>query len=448
MHHVAPLRSSLIVDERRRHPRHKPTSIIYVALGPGNGGIVVNLSVGGVSLHAAAKLNAERELALNFQLQNAAKTIETVGCIAWLDSTQKEAGISFKDLPGNIEQQIADWIASQEQPAWNAPPEPKPHTIPAAGSEAHRPPIQVSMPAIFPSEKPAGARPGLAPGLLEELLSESGRQNDFGGEADVVPPPVSVVPAPPFRTPPEERFEPSTIAPLEFPAKPYGLPLKALTPTTPVGGPPEVLPRDVLLPDPVLPAHAVVAVAPDRLAPATPDPSVLELRRRRRFAIGLAGGMIGILGLIVTVTSINKPPAGDDSGAPVQPISPRAAALPEKTPQTRQTVQTGRAVRDARPRTGSTGADSDGPVPVVRVAVAPVHQDGGIIESLKALLGLDVANTIDPETAALPVWTVRHSGFYYCARSPDFRTLEPGAIMTQGQALQSGYQPKLGDYCK
>ncbi|HEY6905270.1 MAG TPA: hypothetical protein VI216_13250 [Candidatus Acidoferrales bacterium] len=87
-------------------------------------------------------------------------------------------------------------------------------------------------------------------------------------------------------------------------------------------------------------------------------------------------------------------------------------------------------------------------MPVVRVAVAPVHQDGGIIESLKALLGLDVANTIDPETAALPVWTVRHSGFYYCARSPDFRTLEPGAIMTQGQALQSGYQPKLGDYCK
>ena len=68
--------------------------------------------------------------------------------------------------------------------------------------------------------------------------------------------------------------------------------------------------------------------------------------------------------------------------------------------------------------------------------------------SLRALLGLDVDNAIDPATAALPVWTVQHSGFYYCAHSPDFRTQEPGAIMTQGQALQSGYQPKLGSYCK
>lgn len=84
----------------------------------------------------------------------------------------------------------------------------------------------------------------------------------------------------------------------------------------------------------------------------------------------------------------------------------------------------------------------------MRVAVAPVHQDSGFMESLRALLGLDTAKTIDPATAALPVWTVQHSGFYYCARSPEFRTLEPGAIMTQGQALQSGYQPKIGDYCK
>jgi hypothetical protein len=204
-----------------------------------------------------------------------------------------------------------------------------------------------------------------------------------------------------------------------------------------------------MLPDPIFPAQAVVAITPDRLAPAIIDSSALELRRRRKFAIGLAGGMIGILGLIVTVTSIDRTPVANDSGAQaVQPVSPPAAALSRKAPQTKRMTQTGRAVGDARSRTGSTGADSSAPVPVVRVAVAPVQQDGSFMESLKALLGLDVAKTIDPATAALPVWTVQHSGFYYCARSPDFRTLEPGAIMTQGQALQSGYQPKLGDYCK
>lgn len=445
MPHVAPLRNSLIVDERRRHPRHKPTSIIYVALGPGNGGILVNLSVGGVSLQAAAKLSSDTDLALNFRLQGGEKAIETVGCIAWLDPSQKGAGISFKDLPGNTEQRIAEWIASQEQPTWNAQSEPKPHTTPTAGSETHRPPIQASAPAIFPSEKPASARPGFVPGILDEPLSEAGQQNAFGSTV-AVPLPVSVLPAPPFRTPPEEQFEPTTDAPLEFPAK-HGLPLKPLTPTTSVR-PPEVLPRDIVLPDPVFPRQAVVAVVPDRPAPATLDSSALELRRRRKFAIGLAGGMIGILGLIVTVTSVNRPPVVDDSGVQtVQPVAPPEAGLPEKAPQTRGKVQTGRAVGSTRSRTPSSGADA-APVPVMRVAVAPVHQDSGFMESLRALLGLDTAKTIDPATAALPVWTVQHSGFYYCARSPEFRTLEPGAIMTQGQALQSGYQPKIGDYCK
>ena len=252
MHHVAPLRNSPIVDERRRHPRRNPTSIIYVALGPGNRGVLVNISVGGVSLQAAAKLNSDADLALNFLLQSGEKAIETVGCIAWLDPSQKGAGISFKDLPGNTERRIAEWIASQEQPTWNAPSEPKPHPMPAARSEPLRPPIQASIPAIFPSEKPASARPGFVPGLLDEPLSEPGQQNDLGSAADAVPPPVSVLPAPPFRTPPEERLESLTNAPLQFPAKPYGLPLEP--PTVSVDPPPpEVLPRDVLLPlpDPV-----------------------------------------------------------------------------------------------------------------------------------------------------------------------------------------------------
>lgn len=446
MHHVAPLRNSLTVDERRRHPRHKPASIIYVALGPGNGGILVNLSVGGASLQAAAKLNAETELALNFRLKGAEKTIETVGRVAWLDPSQKGAGISFKDLPGNTEQQIAAWIASQEQSTGNAQSETKPHPMPTARGEPLRPPTQVPIPAVFPSEKPASARPGFVPGILDEPLSETGQQKAFGSAA-AVPPPMSVLPALPFRTPAEEQFESSTRTALRFPARPSGLLLEPPTPTVSVG-PSEVLPRDVLFPDRGFPAHAVVNVT-DRLAPETLNSSALALHRRRKFAIGLAAGMMGILAVMVTVSSMNRPPVVDDSGAQtVQPIQPAAAVLPERAPQTKQTVKPGRSVRDARSRTGSTNADSAAPEPVMRVAVAPVHQESEFMESLRALLGLDVANTIDPATAALPVWTVQHSGFYYCARSPDFRTLEPGAIMTQGQALQSGYQPKLGDYCK
>ncbi len=446
MHHVAPLRSSPTLDDRRRHRRHKPTSIIYVALGPGNGGILVNLSAGGMSLQAAAKLNAETELELNFQLQmqGAEQAIETVGCVAWLDPTRKEAGISFKDLPGNTEEQIAKWIADQEQLTWDTQTDSKPHPMPAARGEPFRLPIQASIPVIFPSEKPESAQPSFAPVILPESVSESPEQDEFESALDSMPQPAPVSPTLRFRTRPEERFESPADTPFELSAKHYELHIEPQS--LPVAGR-EILPRDCLLPGSISPRRAVVAA--DRLAPTMPDSSAAELRWRRKVGIAVAAGMMGILVLIVVATSVSKSPALDGSGAQtVQRIPPPAAALSEKAPQVRPRVQHKRRVGTAPPPTASTAVDDATPIPVVRVAVVPVQQDGAFMGSLRALLGMDVPNTIDPAAAALPVWTIRRSGFYYCAHSPDFRTLEPGAIMTQGQALQSGYQPKLGSYCE
>ncbi len=436
-----------MVDERRRHLRHKPTSIIYVALGPGNGGIVVNLSAGGVSLQAAAKLNAETELALNFRLQGIEQAIETLGYVTWLDPTHKEVGVSFKDLPGNTEQQITEWIASQEPPTWNVQTERGPHPIPAAKGERQRLPIQASIPVIFPSEKPESAQPSFVPGILRESLSEPPQHHDFGSTPDGVPPPEPGHPTLRFPNRPDEGFEEpaDTPRPFELSANHYELRLGPQS--LPVGGR-EMLPRDCLLPDAISPRPEIVAV--DRQAQAMPDSSASDLRRRRKLAVAVAAGTMGILVLIVMATSLSRPPAGDSSDVQtIEPIPAPAAVLPERAPQTRPTtVQTKRTVRSAPSQTASTAVDAATPVPVVRVAVVPPQQDSGLIGSLRALLGLDVDNAIDPAAAALPVWTIQHSGFYYCAHSPDFRTLEPGAIMTQGQALQSGYQPKLGSYCQ
>ncbi len=445
MHHVAPLRNSPIVDERRRHLRHKPTSIIYVALGPGNGGIVVNLSAGGVSLQAAAKLNAETELALNFRLQGIEQAIETVGYVAWLDPTHKEVGVSFKDLPGNTEQQITEWIASQEQPTWNVQTQREPRPIPTAKGERERLPIQASIPVTFPSEKPESAQPSFVPGILRESLSEPPQHHDFGSTPDGVPPPEPRRPTLRFRNPKEGLEEPPDTPRLfELSANHYELRLGPQS--LPVGGR-EMLPRDCLLPDAISPRPEIVAV--DRQVQAVPDSSASDLRRRRKLAVAVAAGTMGILALIVMATSLRTPPSGDSSNVQtIQPIPAPTAVPPERAPQARPTVQTKRTVRTAPSQTASTGVDAAAPVPLVRVAIAPPQQDSGFIASLRALLGLDVDNAIDPAAAALPVWTIQHSGFYYCAHSPDFRTLEPGAIMTQGQALQSGYQPKLGSYCQ
>ena len=69
------------------------------------------------------------------------------------------------------------------------------------------------------------------------------------------------------------------------------------------------------------------------------------------------------------------------------------------------------------------------------------------VTRVRAFFGLGPAKQLEPAKESVPVWTVKRSGFYYCAHSPDFKKLQPGKIMTQGEALQSGYQPKVGGYC-
>ena len=43
------------------------------------------------------------------------EAIEAVGRVKWLWATQKVAGVSFKNLPENTEEQIVQWVASQER---------------------------------------------------------------------------------------------------------------------------------------------------------------------------------------------------------------------------------------------------------------------------------------------------------------------------------------------
>src|ERR1035441_1666300 len=60
----------------------------------------------------------------------------------------------------------------------------------------------------------------------------------------------------------------------------------------------------------------------------------------------------------------------------------------------------------------------------------------------------DRSSALDPAADGISVWADKRSGFYYCADSPYFAKVRPGSLVTQGHALQSGYQPKLGRYCR
>jgi hypothetical protein len=271
---VPPQNSTTTFNERRRHVRHKVPSIIYVGLGAGNGGIIINLAEGGLFLQAVAELNPETELTLHFQLEGTKQPIETEGRVTWLGPTQKEAGICFKNLLGNTEQQIAEWIARLEEPApgteTGTEPRPKP---PPTSREAPVQPIQNSIQAIFPRKKTENTRSNFPPEIPRESLSESSHLDDSSIAPDAAP-----LPAPRFttlrlRVRPEEGFASQLGESVESSAEHSDPPLEAGTPSIGAG---EILPRDA-----VLPSSSEIISAGDRVR-AVPESSTSESRWPRR----------------------------------------------------------------------------------------------------------------------------------------------------------------------
>lgn len=125
---------------------------MYVTLSSDNGGIILNLGVGGLAFQAASKLNRHQPLSLHFRLAGTRQTIHAAGQVAWLGPTQKEIGIRFTDLPASVGQIIADLIAHQEEtPIATAEPAAKP-----AGTEHD---------SVSPQAVPLPSVPGTAPRL-------------------------------------------------------------------------------------------------------------------------------------------------------------------------------------------------------------------------------------------------------------------------------------------
>jgi hypothetical protein len=99
--------------DRRQHPR-KITALAYVRLGDSNGGIILNISEGGLAVAAAEILVGEELPCLRFQLGVDANWIETSGQIVWLTDSKKGAGIQFINLTDEDRNQITRWISSRE----------------------------------------------------------------------------------------------------------------------------------------------------------------------------------------------------------------------------------------------------------------------------------------------------------------------------------------------
>jgi PilZ domain len=433
---------------------------MYLKLDDGNGGILLNLGTGGLSLQAVARLNPEQDLILHFRLFDTGEKITVAGRVAWLGPTRKEAGICFKDLLDRTEQSIAWWIARQETGShateWKAA---SPVNAVPAASEIPLPLPQVSIASI-----PAGGT------ALDPQPSPSTALPSESHLGDTLPDPASSKPSTPlafgasFPSPiptnalhPKEHSAAPTVNQAEVPSEPLQ-PILQLELASPSGPSKEFLWVDRVPSDSPMPLSSTDAASGDKWIPPMPTLSSPQGKRRHQVLIvaGLAA-CFGILVLILMATSFGKHPENTGSSvasAPVMSVWPPAAIAPGASPAVGMALQSrgmqGHSQRQTMPlpATPSRSMSSPAPIPAPPQIVRRRTEAPWLAMLTRILLGVDDSPALDPAVVGISVWADKRSGFYYCADSPYFAKFQPGSLVTQGNALQSGYQPKLGSYCR
>jgi TonB family protein len=115
-----PAPSNVHVPERRSHRRRRVLSLEYIDLGSFNGGILLNLSEGGMYVQAVAGLSDDELPELSFRLPDSMYVVRTNAQIAWTGESRKDAGIQFLNLSEEARLKIREWVALELPPVESA----------------------------------------------------------------------------------------------------------------------------------------------------------------------------------------------------------------------------------------------------------------------------------------------------------------------------------------
>ena len=100
--------------ERRNVARTKLDKLAYIHIEPNNGGIVLNVSEGGLGFHSMAPV--EKNGPVRFSLKEQNHRIDICGELIWTDEIQKVGGLRFTTLTSEAKEQIDDWAIQHETP--------------------------------------------------------------------------------------------------------------------------------------------------------------------------------------------------------------------------------------------------------------------------------------------------------------------------------------------
>src|SRR6266478_3161579 len=141
----------------RAHARRRMLPIAYVELGQENGGILLNLSEGGLAVRSALPLGSREFTGIRFQAPASQAWLTAGGRIVWLSDSKKEAGIQFTELPEGARKKIHQWAAEGDS-------EDVIESLPSSSEESREPSRQ-----ILDAPDPEGAGTGEPRGARTRL---------------------------------------------------------------------------------------------------------------------------------------------------------------------------------------------------------------------------------------------------------------------------------------
>jgi hypothetical protein len=121
--------SSVTTPERRQVPRTKLVEIAYIGMGPENGGLVLDVSDGGLSFHAVAPVRPAETIRFLLSFRSHGQ-IEGAGQVVWTNEMRTVCGLRFTSLSGGAREHLANWtnqsrmpVAARDEILSPAPPE-------------------------------------------------------------------------------------------------------------------------------------------------------------------------------------------------------------------------------------------------------------------------------------------------------------------------------------
>ncbi|MBZ5702337.1 MAG: PilZ domain-containing protein [Acidobacteriia bacterium] len=102
-------KSGGITAERERRQKARREQLLYLELGPENGGVVLDLSESGIRFQAVSPLREGARVHFRIDLDET-RHLEGYGQLAWTDETGRIAGLSFTELSDTVRRQIRGYL--------------------------------------------------------------------------------------------------------------------------------------------------------------------------------------------------------------------------------------------------------------------------------------------------------------------------------------------------